>query len=238
MPDGGILPLQRLFHVVADEAAEGGEKFRQAARLNGNVRLPEQKRPQQLAQAGGIFQRQPLLDQGAVAVQRPLATVGVYQVGQIPEALPLLPVVALVAPRVRALAGRLEFDIAAEQAADGHADVGADAQVGGPHLGGGPYLQLAVGPGGAQQVNHGRLQLIFGVGLDARAPAFLQHPGQAPQGRVPIGAGVHRGNSRTAGGPSRTGLQCRDCVRRAMPPPCRGRRQPERSVAAVMMGNR
>ena len=121
-----------LRHLVPQEAAQPGAHVRQTARAGGRDRLPPQEVGEEALQAGGrpqacarglhvAFEPDDLALEPAVAPQRERVSVGVDDVGQGLQLLPLPPVVLVPEPAgVGALARGLHLDVAGQGVPDLH----------------------------------------------------------------------------------------------------------------------
>ena len=173
----GFRILHRRQHFSPQQPAERGQRFRQSARRRRSGRLPEQEIPQQVKHrrrvvlldrrraVHGHIAGQPDQppDPFAAPVQCPLIAIGIEQVRQVAELLPLRPILRLEFGRVRALARRFQFHIPGQERLGDDADIRSPGAFPILHLGQHLDRQPQRRRRPAQQGQHWRFQLIFGV---------------------------------------------------------------------------
>lgn len=180
--DGRSLPAYGGQDIVTEEAAEGSQRLGQGPRGLGRDRVPGEKVVKQVAErryrvveeGARAFLDQVFrddLDRTALAltapVEGPLQAVGVNQIGQRLELLPLLPVGALELFGAGALPRGLELHISGEQLPHLHADVRPCPQPLHLGLGAARDLLFREGAGAFEQLPNRSLELVLRLGLDA-----------------------------------------------------------------------
>ncbi len=142
-PAGVLLLLESLGDLVPQQPAQRGDAVDELGEGARGEGLPPQERVEHPGEAGAVrgergttgadvaLEPDHVAQALALAVDRPLFAVGVEDVRQPAELLPLDPVVALCAPvsRVRPLAGGLHLDVADEGAVDLDGVVGTELEV-------------------------------------------------------------------------------------------------------------
>ena len=163
--------------IGAEQAAERGERLGELARLVRDDGLPREEIKEQRVKpgergvvecGGSLFQNAVEADEDGLfillrlragAVERPLAGVGVEDVRERAEFLPLPLVTVFEFARARAVAGSFQLDETAERFADFNADVGSPAEVVNLRLSLGEH---AAGDGGEESL-YGAFELILGL---------------------------------------------------------------------------
>ncbi len=164
----GVGARERRQNVLAQQPAERRQQLGQRFGRRGRLRFEAQELAQQAVERRGVMSvgfvpRGTRRDVRSGSVERPLAAVGVEQIGQRAELLPLRLVGAFQQLGARALAGRLELDVTRQQPIDQYAHVRARREVDHAHLAGALHAPAEGATGLAQQGLDRPFELILGL---------------------------------------------------------------------------